>query len=265
MEKIKDKIFLGTIVVLIILLIGSSWRFNRMQNKMYQELQEANRAIVEMDRTTKEKDGQYAKLVDYFNSERDLNRELKNQNRELYKLIKSQDEKLLMMSNAIVSLQGKDDEGDITQNEEDTTVFDISLRYPNSDNPFINWDGSIFTSTQTYRGKWSFGELPLQIVMTETERGLWKSRLIGPEWLIVDSISVKSLPPQEFDNTPKRSNFGLLLGGGYVRSFDQNINNGLEISAGLQYKSHLLMLDASTTQQVGFKYIYKFNNFRKKN
>ena len=262
--KTKDKVLYGVIIVLILLLIGNSWYSRMQQDKLYKEIQKGNEVIVGMDQTKEEKGGQYAKLVDYFNTEKELNKKVRKDNKDLQQLIKKQNEKLLMVNRAIVSLKSEINEGDVIVNNEDSTVFDINIRYPNSDESFINWGGSVFTKTKSYKGEWSFGRLPLEVILTETERGLWNSRLIGPEWLLVDSITVNSLPPQDFDNTPKESSFGLLLGGGYINGFDQNSSNGLSIGAGLQWKKHNLIVNGTTNKEVGFSYYYKFSNLKKK-
>jgi uncharacterized membrane-anchored protein YhcB (DUF1043 family) len=266
MKITKERVLYGIIIVLILWLIGDNWVDKRRQKALMDEIQRGNKMIVDMDRTQKEKDGQYAKLVDYFFTEKELVRELKEDNKELYKLLKKQDEKLLMLNDAYVSLKEELSSGDVSVGDTDSlgnvTRFDMALKYPNDDDPFINWNGSIFPKTKTYDGKWSFGQLPLQVVLTETERGLWRSRLIGPEWLLVDSIQVKSLPPSDFDNSPEPSNWGLYLGGGYVRNFSGN--DGLSIGSGVRFKNHNIIINGTTNGTVGFSYYYQFNKFKKK-
>jgi uncharacterized membrane-anchored protein YhcB (DUF1043 family) len=263
MKITKDRVLFGVIIVLILWIVWGDIQSKAEQKRLYEKLQEQNKMIVDMDVTTKEKDGQYAKLVNYFEDQKSLLGSLKEDNRELYDQIKGQDEKILMLNKTIISLEEKINEGEITENPEDSTVFDLALTYPNSDESFINWNGSIFTKTKTYKGKWSFGELPLQVVMTETERGLWKSRLIGPEWLLVDSIEVKSLPPQEFSNEPELRPWSLFLGGGYIRSFDPNLSNALSFGTGVKFKSHSLFLNGTTNKTIGFNYYYQFTSFKK--
>lgn len=261
--KTKDKVLYATIIILILFILFGGWYARIQQNKLYEEIRKGNEIIVNMDQTKKEDDGQYAKLVDYFNTEKELNQQIKDENKELQRLIKKQNEKLLMVNNAIISLKSEISQGEVTVNQEDSTVFDLNLKYPNSNEAFIKWDGSVFTQTETYEGEWSFGKLPLDIVLTETERGLWNSRLIGPDWLLVDSIKVNSLPPEEFDNSPKESKFGILLGGGYINSFDQNGSNGLSIGAGLNWKNHSLLINGTTNKEIGFSYYYKFGRLKK--
>ena len=259
--KTKDRILYGLIIILVLLLLGSAWYNRSQQNKLYQKIQEGNKMIVDMDKTTKEDDGQYVKLVDYFNTEKELNQQLKNQNKKLYDLIKKQDEKLLMINNTVVSLQGQIAEGFGSFNEEDTNLIDITLNYPNDEDNFITWDGSVNKNNAFYSGKWKFGQLPLQVIMTETDRGLWKSRLVGPDWLLVDSIEVNSLPLPVIS---EKSNFSLVLGGGYINSFDPNGTNAVSIGGGLRFKDHRLIINATTNKEIGFSYYYDILNFKKK-
>lgn len=260
----KDRVLYGVIIVLIIWLIVSDWLNKREQSKMYNQLQEQNKMIVEMDKTTKEKDGQYAKLVNYFATQKELNEDLSRTNKDLSNTIKKQGEKLLMLTNTVISFRNEFSEGFISVNPEDSSIFDMSLKYPNSEESFVHWDGSVFTNTRTYKGEWSFKKLPLQIVLTETDRGLWKTRLVGPEWLVVDSIEVKSLPPSEFDNSPKTTKFGIMLGGGYIKSFDPLVSNAISVGAGFNYRNNSIIFNATTNKTVGASYYYTFNRVKRK-
>ena len=261
MKNIKD-IFLIVLSVVIIILMLFGWvKYNQMQKKIYDEINSGNKVILSMDKTTKESDGQYAKLVNYFNSEKDLNNQLKEQNEDLFRLIKKQDERLLMINNTIVTLEGKMTEGFGSVNKNDTNRIDLKLNYPDEKNSFITWNGFVNRKTAFYKGEFTFGKLPLQIVMTETDRGIWKSRLIGPEWLIVDSMDINSLP---LPTPEKQSKWGLLLGGGFQKSFNQNIPNAVSLAFAVQYKKHMLMIDGNTNRQFGLKYLYRLENFKNK-
>jgi hypothetical protein len=257
----KNNVLYGLIVVLILLLLGSAWYNRRQQNKLLEQIQEGNRMILDMDQLTKEGDGQYTKLVNYFNTQKDLNNQLKEQNKELFNLIKKQNERLVMINNTIISLESRVSEGFGKINEKDTNLIDIELIYPSKEDWFISWNGSVNKQNAFYNGKWEFGELPLQIILTETERGMWRSRLVGPDWLKVNSMEVNSLP---IPIQEKPSNFGFILGGGYINSFDPNGSNGLSVGGGLRFKDHNLIINGTTNREVGFNYYYNIFNFKKK-
>lgn len=257
----KDKILYGLIIILVILLLGSTWYSRYEQKKLYQKIEEGNKIIVESDKTTKEDDGQYAKLVDYFNTEKELNQQLKSQNKELYNLIKKQDEKLLMINNTVISMKQELAEGFGNINEKDTNLIDLKLNYPSDGDSFITWNGYVNRNNAFYSGNWNFGKLPLQVVMTETDRGLWKSRLIGPDWLLVDSIEINSLPLPTIE---EQGNLSLILGGGYIKSFDPNGINAVSIGGGVRFKDHKIIVNATTNREIGFSYYYNIFNFNKK-
>jgi hypothetical protein len=261
MKNIKDILILSLSIIIIVLLLFGWVRYNQMQKKLYDEIHSANKTIIAMDKLTKEDDGQYAKLINYLNSQKDLNNQLKEQNRELYDLINKQNERLLMINNSVITLRGEVVEGFGSINKTDTNRIDLKLQYPDPKNSFITWTGFVNRKTAFYKGEFSFGKLPLQIVMTETDRGIWKSRLIGPEWLIVDSMEINSLP---LPTPEKISNFGLLFGGGYQKSFNSSITDALSLGIGVQYKKHILLFDANSNRQVGLKYLYRIENFNKK-
>jgi hypothetical protein len=257
----KENVLIGLIVLLILFLIGGAWHSKNEQRKLYKEIQKGNKMIIDMDRTTKEGNGQYAKLVNYFNTEKDLNKQLKEQNKDLFKLIKKQNERLLMINNTVITLQGQLTEGFGTINKEDTNRIDLKIKYPTDGESFITWDGFVNRKTAFYKGEWKFGKLPLQIILTETDRGIWKSRLIGPEWLIVDSMEINSLPLPTIE---KQSNLSFMLGGGYINSFKQNGTNAISVGAGVRFKNHNLIINGTTNQEVGFNYYYNIFSFKKK-
>lgn len=259
--KIKDTILIGLVITIAVLLLFGWWKHGKMQQELFDEINSANKTIIKMDKTVKEGDGQYAKLVNYFNTEKELNQQLKDQNKDLYKLIKSQDEKLLMINNMVASLEGQISEGFGSISKDDTNRIDLKLKYPTEGETFITWDGYVNRRNAFYKGEWKFGKLPLQVILTETDRGIWKSRLIGPEWLLVDSMEVNSLP---IPVPEKPNNFGLLFGGGFIKTFNPNGFNAISLGGGFKYKSHHLILNATTNREIGFSYYYDFFNFKKK-
>jgi len=263
MKTLKNNILFIIIIILILLVVWFHLKNQRMQADMYNKIQEANKELVKLDKIKKESDGQYSKLVNYFSDQRTLNSDLRDRNKELSKLIKKQGERILMLNNSVISLEGKVSKGDITIEENDSTVINLSLKYPNSSNSFINWDGKIFTTTSSYLGNWSFKSLPIQVIMTETDRGLWKTRLVGPDWLKVDCIEVNSLPPLDFSNVKKERSLGFLLGGGYNKSLNPVINDALSISGGIYFKNHNILLNGTSNSQIGINYIYRFSNKNK--
>src|SRR3972149_6442133 len=244
----KDKITYGLIIALILLLVGCGIKNKWDQEDLQKEINKGNEIIVEMDKVKKEKDGQYAKLVDYFETQKTLDQALKDSNKDLSKQLKKNDEKLLQITNIIATFEGKLDRGNLETVNDST--FKMNVYYPGKENWFINWSGDILTKSKSYDGKWNFGELKLQAVLTETKRGIWNARLIGPDFLKVDSMEVKSLPPDKYSEE-KTKKIEFLLGGGYTKSFDPNYPNAITIGGGIQWKNNsIIMVDAGTNNSV---------------
>ena len=263
MEK-RDKFYISMIVGLILVILFLAWRVGFNNKKFEDVADELKKSIIESDSLKKERDGQYAKLVNYYSSDRDLKNEIKGSNEELYKTIKKQNERILSLTSAVITLQGQVDKGFGKFNPNDSNKIDLALKYPNDGNPFINWNGNIDRKTAYYQGEWTFGKLPLQIVLTEEKRGLWKSRLIGPDWLIVDSMSINSLPPEKYSPvTPRKIQF--LVGGGYNKSLSTTGPDAISVGFGLNlFDKHNIIVNTNTNKEVGVNYYYKFQSFKRR-
>ena len=66
--NLKDKIVFGIIVILMLLLMLSNCENGKIQKDLYEQMRENNRQLVLNSKLVKEKDGQYSKFVDNFNS-----------------------------------------------------------------------------------------------------------------------------------------------------------------------------------------------------
>jgi hypothetical protein len=258
----KTKIFYSILIVALLWVFSIIWKFN--SKKTNDPIDEFKKAIIEADSLTKEKNGQYSKLDNYYKESSDLNKELKNSNRELYDLVKKQNERILNLTSTVITLQGKVDEGFGKIDPADSNNIELNLRYPSSEKPFVLWDGKLNTKTAKYNGIWTFGKLPIQILVTEESRGLWKHRISGPDWFIVDSLSVISLPPDQYPENVE-SNLQFLLGTNYsfslVNQNQKNIGLGIGISA---YSSHNILLNANTNKEIGLSYYYKFKSIKRR-
>lgn len=265
MKLNKNTILFSLIIILILLLVGSHFRSQGIVKSMQKDIDAANEHVVELDNVKKEADGQYAKLIDTYETEKSLKESLKESNKDLYKTLKKKNERILMLNNTVISMRSEASSGEVIVDNTDTNSIQLSLEYPknDSDQAFIFWDGRISLLDRKYKGEWNFGKLPFQIVMTETERGLWNSRIVGPDWLTVDSIDIKSLPKEELVETKKERKFGFIAGGGYLSSMDANGSNGIFIGGGLYYNNEMLLLNASTTNTVGLGYYHRFGSVKK--
>ena len=250
-----NMILLGGLILVILFL---SWEVTILKDQQQDALDEVKKEIIANDSLVKEKEGQYAKLVDYYNTEKDLKNQLKDSNKELYNTIKKEQEKIIGLTNAIISLEKKVDSGKVEVDPLDTNKLNLTLTYPNNKDPFINWKGSVDKVTSYYRGEWTFGKMPIQIVLTEEKRGLWKTRVVGPEWFKLDSLSVNTLPPDK-----KEKSIQFLLGGGYIKSLS-NGPDAVSIGGGVNlFGGHNIVLTANTNKELGVNYYYKIKSFKK--
>jgi len=251
------------IIVLVIILAFFAWRLELIKSDSNTQSTELKKSIIAADSLVKEADGRYAKLVNYYNSESDLKKELQKSNADLYKVIKKQDERILSLTTSVITLRSKVEDGFGKFNPDDTNQIQLALRYPDRDKPFIKWDGLVDRRTAQYLGNWTFGELQLQLILTEEKRGLWKHRLVGPEWLVVDSLRIESLPPEKYvSQTDRKIQF--LLGGGVYRSMIDPRELMLNIGAGVNYANrHSVIVNATSRQELGLNYYYRFNSTKR--
>lgn len=247
----------GVIIFLLLQLSGE-------KSKSDKEIAELRKSIIASDKLTKEANGQYAKLVNYYASERDLKNQLKETNKELLNTIKEQDERLLSITNAIITLEAGLTTGFGSIDKKDSTKINLALRYPTKGEPFVFWDGKINRLTAEYNGEFTFGKLPIQIVVTEESRGLWKHRIIGPDWLKVDSLTVNSIPPAEYQvEVPKKLQW--LVGGTYTKSLVPAVPNAVGINVGVNlFDNHNILVGANSSQQVTVGYYYKIKSTKRK-
>jgi len=258
----KDTIYrtFGAILIIIIALLF--FKNCQLQKDSDRELDYLKKSIIASDKLTKEADGRYSKLVDYYATQGDLMKDIKESNKDLYKTIKKQDERLLSITSSIITLDSKIVQGFAQTDPVDTNKLNLSLKYPDEKEPFVFWDGWVNKNTAAYKGTFSFGKLPIQVILTEESRGLWKSRIIGPDWLKVDSLSIKSIPPEEYA-TLKPKNLQWLVGGSYIYCMN-NSGQGVGVNFGLNlFDRHNLILGANTLNQVSFGYTYKIKTFKR--
>jgi hypothetical protein len=120
----------------------------------------------------------------------------------------------------------------------------ISDRYPKSEEtPFVKYEALVSLEDTTAVGTFTFNPISINLGIEETEEGLFRVNTKVPDWLQVNSIDVQSLPM----TLPKQDKFGVLLGGGYGRDF-QDDSQFLYLSGGLRYKKIYLEINGGTNE-----------------
>jgi len=260
---LSDRFYQAVLVVLLVILAWLGIRLEMIKSQAKDQNDSLKKSIIASDQLTKEIDGRYSKLVDYYKSQKELNSQLKESNKELYESIKKQNERILNLTRAVTTLREEVSEGFGKIDPKDTNKISLELRYPEEKNPFITWSGWVNRNTAQYRGNWSFGKLPIEIVVTEESHGLWKHRIVGPEWFIVDSLSVVSLPPSGY--VPQKKAVQFMLGGGYVRSLNRAAGDNLSLGGGVSlFDRHNLIINATTNRDIGLSYYYRFETLKRK-
>lgn len=164
-----------------------------------------------------ERDGIASQLVTVVNNQRQLSNELKSVIEDfrgdwsdIKKVLKQNNERLLQFSTAYLRITDKRDTVVIyPMDSASAAQWRFTLLYPDSLKPFIAYEGLIFPQSRNIIGNWrSPNPLPITAVLTETSKGVWKSRLIAPEWIVVDSIQVRSLPADKIATSRKISFVG---------------------------------------------------------
>jgi hypothetical protein len=251
------------IIIAILLFFWS--RLSIISDSNTKQIDDLKKSIIASDVLTKEAEGRYSKLVDYYSKHSELLSDLNKLDKNLYSIVKSQDERLLNISKAVISFSSKLDSGIVIESPKDTNQLDLKLAYPTLDSPFINWSGYINKHSSKYYGNWTFNKLPINIVVTEESRGLWKHRIVGPDWIKVDSLSVKSIPPQEYVPIVEKK-IQFMFGVNYLADLKNMGNIGVfGVGVGLSYDHyHTILLSINNNQQLGFGYYYKFRSFKNK-
>lgn len=253
-------LFIIAAVIVILLLL----KLNGTKSDSEREIMELRKSIIAADKLTKEADGRYAKLVNYYSSESDLKDQLKNLNKDLYNTIKDQDERLMSITEAVITLESELTAGFGSIDKTDTSNVNLALRYPTKGDPFVFWDGKLNRHTAAYNGEFTFGKMPIQIVVTEESRGLWRHRIVGPEWLKVDSLTINSIPPEEYA-TVKPKKLQWLVGGNYSYSFSPNIPSAIGVGVGVNlFDAHNIIFGANSSSQVNIGYYYKLKSVKRK-
>lgn len=205
-------------------------------------------------------DGKYAKLINNFKSQSDLNKQLSDSNKLLSDTIKARNERILLISKSNITF--KNQKGTVTpiiENTKDST-YTFSSYYPNQPDYFIKYDGLLNLKNKTVTDAWTFGNLDLNIIVTERKDGLWDSYIDGPKFLKVKSTQVNSLPVSQIVPKIDQPKTFVLYGGlGLRGNTDMNVSNkDLLIKGGLTIKNNFLIeSDFGTDKKVGLGLMFK--------
>lgn len=222
-----------------------------------QQLSLVESALYEQQNQYKLTEDSYAKRIEEFNTERKLIKNILASNAELSDVVaksQSQNNKILAHVGIIATFVDRPSEPAPMLPIDSIGNYKFDAYYPDKKNSFIHYTGITDLKSKQILGNWSFNKLKLNVVMTERQRGTWDAVIQGPDYFVVDSILVSSLPLEKFTDKYK---LGFVAGGGISSSYDIK-KFGLNVGAGLNWKAHTILLNASTMQQLSLSYYYKF-------
>lgn len=220
---ILELILIGIIAILL-------WN-NHKNGQQYNQLKEL---VISTDSIVRVNSGHYKKIVDDTQSSREIMKDLKVSNNEMYTYLKEIDKDPIILTQTEVRFYPVKDTTDINQ---DNT---FELNYPNKAESFIKYYGEV--DHNKVFGSWEFEPLSLDLVITEKTPGLFEANLMGNKWVQVSSLKVKSLPLSNI----KPKTFNWKAGMGVWQSVGES---GVDFYGGIRLKK----LDILTRFQMNGK------------
>jgi len=247
--------FQNLLIILLIVISGFfliKWNISQHETKKVQD--EYAKEILQYDSVKIVSDGIWSKYVAQT-KEVSVLRNLKDSIPELWRIIKDNNEKVKLQSYVNLTLQSKVDSlqkvGIVYITEKDSIFprIDFASYYPNPGYAFITFKGTIYKGL--LNDSWEFGNLSLGLTVTETQPGIWKSYLSGPDWITINDLQVQSTIKEKKDPFLK-----IYVGAGYFRSFDNK--QGPLVAMGFDIKRRLLLTAGVSTQFAYGSLLYGF-------
>ena len=240
-------------LIIIVALVAVVWLIRSCDNKdvAYWKNKSMKNEVLFMEAA-----GQYTKVVTLMDRQNDLKKLARAELGDAYDVIRDNKEKIISLQSIVATLRGKKDTTFITVDSLDSSKFSFSVFYPNEEEQFINYKGAINTRNKDLFGEWAFSKLKLSLTLTEEKDGTWRTRVIGPESFILDSLNVVSLPKEKI-NPPKL--FAPLLGMGGYKHYGDSGGFSLGLSGGFNIKNKLIILGVARTDlSVGVSVLKQF-------
>lgn len=237
--------------VILALAIFSVIQFVRA-NSAEKTVKEYKTELIKSDSLRKTADGRYQKLVNDMNSQKELNSQIKEHNKELYELLKEERKKPISYTIIQAQPEAKIDTIPLNNEVKDGLAFQIFEDfYPQKENYFMRYFGQIKDSIVV--GEWDVQKFDIGIVVSEKTKGLFEVDLDAPDWFNVTSLEVKSLPLENI----RPDNFDWLLGGSAGYNFLDHYPV-LEMEAGFRFKKSIFSVQGNTNRELkaGYKHLF---------
>lgn len=240
---------------------------SHFDNKRWEKIAENYREmVIKSDSLRQDDRGIYMKLANDMHSEKTLRKLLEEENSDLATSIRKDKSQIRSLTQLVASLRDKEGEQDLPDTAFDSVAKTITFTsfYPDQDNIFATFSGVINTRTKKLIEKWEFEDIPIDLVLTETEDGLFELKSDVPDFLTISDIKVDMLPTEDEKGL---GNFGWIVGGGYKKLFtsDGNKVKEYDLNVGARFKQFTLLGEVGTIVgdpridgAVGLKLLYEF-------
>ncbi len=254
------------IVIITLLILGVLFLIIKCGNNIHEsELKKITKEkdilrkeIIKKDSLEKINDSVYRKLVNDYETQKSLLDKTEKISKDLAKKIKDNKENIKIVVETGFTFKPQENKNKAIEISD--SIINIKSQYPLT-NPFIKYDANINLLNKNIIEKWDFNEIPLNLIITEKQNGLWESYIVGNENMIVKKLTVNTLP---LVTKPKeKENFINYYGGlGVIKIKDKTditLNAGLTIGKKVMVTGLIVPLEiGSKNNLVGGGILYKF-------
>lgn len=234
-KGIKVIISIGIIIVLTILFLQKEVTVI----KKTKTINTFRKELIVRDSLIKITNGLYQSAIQDFYTEKELNEELKNKNKELYREIKELKQTILAYQSITIKPKDKQDtiyiEGEIDYQY-------VEAIYSHKDSVFVKFTRNYLING--YVDNWKFNPVGIDIILIETKDNFFSAIIDTPDWLEIQSHSIKTIPlPKKIDN------FDWYTGVGIGSTYPLKIPV-LKLDLGFRYKKSLYTIGGTTDKKV---------------
>lgn len=228
----KFLLILGVLVLFFIQKKCSDLKIEKFQT-------EINKQVLKNDTLKQINDTQYEKLVADTLTIKELKKEISKIG------IKVKNPKIIFDT----QYKQRDIEKNIDSVKVKSNTLDIIDYYPNRESYTLQYESTIDLNTKKGKSKFTFKPQNLDIVVSETEGGLWKANFkTDSEYVTIDKVDVKSLP--SVTKETKIDNFKYLTGIKYNTNLSGD-KNSFEVIGGIRYKRVGILGSVNSDKQLG--------------
>lgn len=222
--------------IILLLLLGGWLGYQHYEKRLYKAHTELRTEKIKNDSLKRVTETQYNKLVADTLKQRELNKIVDSLKIKL-------DAKPKVIIKTVFVPQEAESPVDSVTTEGD--IIKLVDHYPQKENYFVKYSAEVNRFTEDGIGKFSFGKLNINMVISQREDGIYQLDTQLPKWLTISGLRVQSTPLEP----PQIDNFGWILGGSYGKDLSTD-ENYLRLSGGFRYKKFYVIGGASSTGQL---------------